>query len=403
MSTMIANRLNTIQPSITITLSAKARDMRAAGKDVIDLGIGEPDFDTPDHIKEGAIKAIMEGKTKYTAVAGTNELKEAIIQKFKNDNNVNYDKSNIIVSSGAKHSLFNLFMATLNESDEVIIPTPYWVSYPDMVKMAGGEPVIVKTDASLKLKPSDLEGKITARTKWITMNSPSNPSGVIYTREDLEKLFKFLKSYPNVGIIDDAIYEHITYDETNPYISVAEVAESYDNSLSKVFTINGISKAYAMTGWRIGYGAGTTEIVKAMSTIQSQSTSNPCSISQAAAFVALTSSHEFLKERNIEFKKRRDYFLTELSNINDIVCNTPGGAFYLFPNCSRLYNKTTSEGNVINSDLDFCKYLLEEKNVLTVPGSAFGCPGFFRISYALSLDSITIACQRIREFCEQCS
>ncbi len=398
MSDMIASRLSKIKPSITIAISSKAREMKNSGIDVISLGIGEPDFDTPSHIKEYAIEAINKGKTKYTAVGGTDQLKEAIINKFNNYGDLSYQKNQVIVGGGAKQVLYNLFMATLNEGDEVIVPTPYWVSYPDMIKLAGAKPVIVKCDQSLKLKPSDLHEKITDKTKWIIINSPNNPSGVVYTKEDIIAITNFLKDYPHVGIIDDAIYEHITYHDNNPYVPIVEVASSMQD---RIFTINGVSKAYAMTGWRIGYGVGNKDIVAAMTKVQSQSTSNPCSISQEAATHALVSSLNFLEERNTAFKERRDLLVEKLNNIPGISCEVPNGAFYVFPTCLGILGKTTDSGDIIQNDVDFCDYILTDAQVSMVPGSGFGADGYFRISYATDYNSLEEACNRIANSCKK--
>ncbi len=392
---IISKSLSKIKPSPTIAVTTKAKELKAAGKDVIGLGAGEPDFDTPDHIKKAAIEAINAGQTKYTAVDGTPELKQAIVDKFKRENNLSYQTSQVTVGTGGKQVLYNALMATLDEGDEVIIPSPYWVSYPDMVALAGGTPVIVagKAEHDFKLQPEDLRAAITEKTKWIIFNSPSNPTGGAYSFDELKKITDVLLDFPKVHIMTDDMYEHIVYDGFK-FVTPAEVEPGL---YSRTLTVNGVSKAYAMTGWRIGYAAGPENIIKAMAKIQSQSTSNPCSISQAAATVALSGDQSFLEERNLAFKRRRDMVVSKLNEIDGISCNTPEGAFYVFPDIRELVGKKTPSGDVINNDGDFSAYLLEEALVAVVQGSAFGAEGFFRISYATSDEKLEEAMKRIKK------
>lgn len=394
---ILAQRLAAIKPSATIAVTTKARELRAQGKDVIGLGAGEPDFDTPDNIKEAAIQAIKDGFTKYTAVDGTPELKAAVCEKFKRENNLNYDTSQITVGCGAKQIIFNAMVATLNPGDEVIIPAPYWVSYPDIVTLAGGTPVIVPCNAEnqFKLQAEDLSAAITNKTKWIFLNSPSNPTGAAYTETEMRTLTDVLVANKQVHILADDIYEHIIYDGFEFVTPVQVEPKLQDRTL----TLNGVSKAYAMTGWRIGYAAGSTELIKAIAKIQSQSTSNPCSISQAASVEALNGSQGFLAERALVFQKRRDRVLELLNAIDGITCNTPEGAFYVFPSCEALIGKKTPEGATIEDSTGFATYLLENSLVAVVPGVAFGAEGFFRISYATSDEALETACSRIAEAC----
>ena len=390
---IISNSLKRIKPSPTIAVTQKARELRAAGKDVIGLGAGEPDFDTPDNVKRAAIKAIKDGDTKYTAVDGTPALKKAIINKFKRENNLAYDADQITVGTGGKQVLYNAFMATLNKGDEVIIPAPFWVSYPDMVLLAGGKPKIVKCSEAdgFKLTPKSLKKAITKNTKWLILNSPSNPTGVGYTKKEINDLAKVLIKHKNVHILSDDIYEHISYDNFKFY-TIAQVSKLKDRTL----TMNGVSKSYAMTGWRIGYAAGPKDIIKAIGKIQSQSTSNPSSISQAAAVEALNGNQSFIKKRSKAFKERRNFVVKSLNAINGISCLTPNGAFYVFPSCKGLLNKKTG----LKTDTDFVQKLLEKSNVAVVQGSAFGLEGYFRISYATSMQNLKKAMERIRSFCE---
>jgi aspartate aminotransferase len=390
---IISNSLKRIKPSPTIAVTQKARELRAAGKDVIGLGAGEPDFDTPDNVKRAAIKAIKDGDTKYTAVDGTPALKKAIINKFKGENNLTYAADQITVGTGGKQVLYNAFMATLNKGDEVIIPAPFWVSYPDMVLLAGGKPKIVKCSEAdgFKLTPTSLKKAITKNTKWLILNSPSNPTGAGYTKKEINDLAKVLIKHKNVHILSDDIYEHISYDNFKFY-TIAQVSKLKDRTL----TMNGVSKSYAMTGWRIGYAAGPKDIIKAIGKIQSQSTSNPSSISQAAAVEALNGNQSFIKKRSKAFKERRNFVVKSLNAINGISCLTPNGAFYVFPSCKGLLNKRTG----LKTDTDFVQKLLEKSNVAVVQGSAFGLDGYFRISYATSMQNLKKAMERIRSFCE---
>ncbi|GFT39949.1 uroporphyrinogen decarboxylase [Nephila pilipes] len=357
---------------------------------------GEPDFDTPDHIKKAAIQAISEGKTKYTAVDGTRELKEAIINKLRKDNNLEYTLNQICVGTGAKQVLFNLFMATINSGDEVIIPAPYWVSYVDMVSLFGGLPVVVECKQNFKLTAELLKSRITKKTKWLILNSPNNPAGAVYTCDELKDIAQILLEYPHMNVVTDDIYEHIIYDEK--FFTIAQVEPKlYD----RVFVVNGVSKAYAMTGWRIGYIAGRSDVVKAISTLQSQSTSNPNSIAQAAAAAALNGDHSFLKERTRIFKSRRDFMVKELNSAPGLSASVPQGAFYLFVSCEGLLSKSTKSGKIINNDLDFTEYLLEDYLVAVVPGIAFGLENFVRISYATSQEQLEIGCDSITKACQE--
>ena len=394
---IISDSLKRIKPSPTIAVSQKARELKAAGKDVIGLGAGEPDFDTPDNIKEAAIKAIREGDTKYTAVDGTLKLKKAIVEKFKRENNLNFSTDQITVGAGGKHVIYNLMIATLDKGDEVIIPAPYWVSYPDIVLLAGANPIVIECseEQGFKLTAKDLESKINNNTKWLILNSPSNPTGACYTEQEIKNLSKVLKRNPHVNILSDDIYEHITY-QGFKFFTIAQVPEIKN----KVFTMNGVSKAYAMTGWRIGYAAGDKEIIKAISKIQSQSTTNPSSISQAAAVEALNGNQDFIQIRAKAFQERRDFVVNSLNSIEGINCIKPDGAFYVFPSCKGLIGKKDKNGNKITNDSDFVQSLLENNGVAVVQGSAFGLEGFFRISYATSMDKLKDAMKRIKSFCE---
>ena len=393
----ISKRLASIKPSPTIAVTTKARELKAAGKDVIGLGAGEPDFDTPENIKKAAVTAIEKGDTKYTAVDGTPALKEAICAKFKRDNGLTYKPSQITVGSGAKHVIYNALMATLNEGDEVIIPAPYWVSYPDIVALAGGQPAFISCSAenNFKLQPDQLRKIITKNTKWIILNSPGNPTGAAYSKNEMKALTDVLLEFPHVYIMADDIYEHIVYDDFK-FVTPAQVEPKlFDRTL----TINGVSKAYSMTGWRIGFAGGSEELIKAISKIQSQSTSNPCSISQAASVEALNGTQSFLKDNAELFKNRRNMVVKLLNEIQGISCNTPEGAFYVFPSCKELIGKKTPAGKILNNDNEFSAYLLEEALVAVVPGIAFGAEGFFRISYATSDKALKEACRRIAEAC----
>ncbi len=390
---IVSNSLKRIKPSPTIAVTSKAREMRAAGKDVIGLGAGEPDFDTPDNIKEAAIEAIRKGDTKYTAVDGTPALKKAIQAKFSRENDLSYELDQISVGTGGKQVLYNAFMATINKGDEVIIPAPYWVSYPDIVLLAGGKPKIIKCDEknNFKLTPDKLTKAVSKKTKWIIINSPSNPTGSGYTKDEIIALSKILIKYKNLYILSDDIYEHITYDGFK-FFTIAQI----EKLKSRTLTMNGVSKSYSMTGWRIGYAAGPKEIIKAMAKIQSQSTSNPTSISQAAAVEALNGTQDFISERSNSFKERRNFVVDSLNNIKGISCLSPEGAFYVFPNCKKLLNKKTK----LKTDKDFVEKLLEKAEVAVVQGSAFGLDGYFRISYATSMENLKKAMKRIKSFCD---
>ena len=394
---IVSNSLKRIKPSPTLAVTQKAREMKDAGKDVIGLGAGEPDFDTPDNIKEAAIDAIRRGETKYTAVDGTPKLKKAIQGKFSRENNLSYELSQISVGTGGKQIIYNAFMATLNPGDEVIIPAPYWVSYPDMVLLAGGKPKIVQCSEKneFKIKPKELKKAISKKTKWLIINSPSNPTGSCYTEKELEELSEILIKNKRIYILSDDIYEHITYDDFK-FFTIAQIDALKDRTL----TMNGVSKSYSMTGWRIGYGAGPKEIIKAMAKIQSQSTTNPSSISQAAAVEALNGTQEFIKTRTESFKERRDFVVKSLNKIKGLTCFKPNGAFYVFPNCKSCLNKKDIKNNKIKTDKDFVESLLENAGVAVVQGSAFGLPGFFRISYATSMENLQKALAKIQEFCE---
>jgi len=393
---IVSNSLKRIKPSPTIAVSQKARELKAAGKDVIGLGAGEPDFDTPENIKKAAIDAINRGETKYTAVDGTPALKKAIVNKFKRENNLDYLSEQISVGAGGKQIIFNAILATVNPGDEVIIPAPYWVSYPDIVLLAGGTPKIVKCLESnnFKITPNELKKNITKKTKWVIINSPSNPTGSGYTKKEIEALGEVLKKNKKVFILSDDIYEHLTYDNFE-FFTIAQIKELKDRTL----TMNGVSKSYAMTGWRIGYGAGPKDIIKAMAKLQSQSTTNPSSISQAAAVEALNGTQDFIKTRAESFKGRRDFVVKYLNSINGLSCLKPNGAFYVFPNCKKLLGKKTK----LKTDKDFVEKLLEEALVAVVQGSAFGLDGYFRISYATSMDNLKKALERIKYFCESLS
>ena len=394
---IISDSLKRIKPSPTLAVTQKARELKAAGKDVIALGAGEPDFDTPDNVKDAAIKAIKDGDTKYTAVDGTPALKKAISEKFKRENNINYNTDEITVGAGGKHVIYNLMMATLNKGDEVLIPAPYWVSYPDIVLLAGATPVAVECseEQDFKITAKDLESKITNNTKWLIINSPSNPTGSTYSEQEIKNLSQVLKRNPHVNILSDDIYEHITYGGFK-FFTIAQIPELKN----RVVTMNGVSKSYAMTGWRIGYAAGPKEIIKAISKIQSQSTTNPSSISQAAAVEALNGNQDFISIRAKAFEERRDFVVNTLNSINGIKCLKPDGAFYVFPSCKNLIGKKDINGKKIENDTDFVQSLLENNGVAVVQGSAFGLEGYFRISYATSMENLKKALKKISDFCE---
>lgn len=393
----IADSLSRVQPSATIAVSTKARELKAAGRDVIGLGAGEPDFDTPDNIKQAAIEAINRGETKYTAVDGIPELKEAICAKFKRENGLDYEPSQAFVAPGGKPILYNAMVATLNPGDEVVIPAPFWVSYPDIVLLAGGTPVIVDTtfENSFKLTAEALETAITPKTKWFVFNSPSNPTGAAYSHDELKKLTDVLMRHEHVWVLTDDMYEHLTYDG----FKFATPAEVEPGLYNRTLTMNGVSKAYAMTGWRIGYCAGPVELINAMRKVQSQSTSNPTSISQWAAVEALNGTQDFIPERAEVFKGRRDLVVSMLNQARGIQCPSPEGAFYVYPSCEGCIGKTTPSGKVLETDEDFVTALLEEEGVAVVQGAAFGLSPFFRISYATSTEALEDACTRIQRFC----
>ena len=389
--------LDRIKPSPTLAISGRVMDLQRAGIDVIGLGAGEPDFDTPDFIKEAGIQAIRDGKTRYTQVDGTPELKEAVAVKFARDNGLTYARDQISVNVGGKHSLFNALMATLDPGDEVIVPAPYWVSYPDVVLLTGATPVFVEAgpEQAYKLTPAQLDAAITPRTKWLILNSPSNPTGAGYTAAELRALGEVLARHPQVWVFADDMYEKITYDGFE-FATIAQVCpELYDRTL----TVNGCSKAYSMTGWRIGFAGGPSWLIKAMAKLQSQSTSNPCSIAQAAATVALTGDQSFLTERARVFQDRRDLVVAALSAIPGMTCPTPEGAFYVYPSFPGLIGKTTPGGKVIGNDEDFVAYLLDDAKVAAVQGAAFGLSPAMRISYATSTELLTEACARITRAC----
>ena len=395
--TIISKALGRIQPSATLAMSAKVSELKAQGIDVIGLSAGEPDFDTPDFVKEAAIQAIRDGDTNYTVVDGTPALKAAIIGKFQRDNGLTYAANQITVNNGGKHTLFNALVATLDEGDEVIIPAPYWVSYPDIVNFAGGTPVIVEAgaDQGYKITPAQLEAVITPKTKWLILNSPSNPTGAAYSAEELKALADVILPHQNLMVMTDDMYEHIWYADF-PFATIAQVCpELYDRTL----TVNGVSKAYAMTGWRIGYAGGPAWLIKAMGKLQSQSTSNPSSISQAAAVAALNGPQDFLIERNAAFERRRDLVVSMLNDTPGLECPTPEGAFYVYPDASGVIGKTTPKGQVIKTDEDLIAYFLDEAQVAAVHGAAFGLSPAFRISYATSEELLTEACTRIQRAC----
>ena len=394
---MLSNNLVRVKPSPTIAMSSLAIQMKSEGRDVISLSAGEPDFDTPDHIKNAAIEAIKSGQTKYTDPDGMKTLKDAVCEKFEVENDLNYNPSQISIGTGGKQILYNALMATLNPSDEVIIPAPYWVSYPDMVLLAGGRPVFIEASArnNYKISPAQLEKAITDKTKWFIFNSPSNPTGAGYSKNELKKLTEVLMKFPDVLIMTDDMYEHLVYDD----FVFSTPAQVEPRLFDRTLTCNGVSKAYAMTGWRIGFAGGPENLIKAMRKVQSQSTSNPCTISQWAALTALTGSKDFITENNIKFVRRRNLVVKKLNQIEGITCPVPQGAFYVYPDISGLVGKKTQNGKVISSDEDFCTFLLEEVGVAVVFGSAFGLSPNFRISYATSDGLLTDACERINKFC----
>ena len=398
---MISDRVNNIKPSLTIATNIKAQELKRAGRDIIVLAAGEPDFDTPEHIKSAAIKAINNGFTKYVPGKGTPDLQLAIQKKFKDDNNLDYDISNITVGVGGKHIIYNAFSATINSGDEVIIPAPYWVSYPDIVILNDGKPIVVECgeDSSFKLKPEDLEKSITNKTKWLMLNSPSNPTGSMYTKEELIELGEVLKKHEHIYILSDDIYEKIVYDQ-NVFHTIAEVCPELKE---RTLTMNGLSKSYCMTGWRVGYAAGPLNVINAMNKVQSQNVSSTASISMAASVEALNGDQSFIQSNNESFLRRRDLVVKNLNETPGLSCRTPEGAFYVFASCQGVLGKTTESGKILKSDGDFMDYLLEEVGVAGVQGSAFGLEGYFRISYATSDAILEDACQRIKNACSKLS
>ncbi len=395
---ILAERLGRIKPSPTIAVSQKARELKAAGRDVIGLGAGEPDFDTPENVKEAAVAAMRRGDTKYTNVDGTPELKAAVAEKFKRDNGLDYKPEEITVGTGGKQVLYNAFMATLDPGDEVIIPAPFWVSYPDMALLAEGEPVAVACPQNnhFKLQAEDLEAAITPKTKWLVLNSPSNPTGSAYTQDDMKAITDVLLRHEHVWVLTDDMYEHLVYDDYE-FVTPAQVEPGLK---SRTLTVNGVSKAYCMTGWRIGFAGGPAALIKAMAKVQSQSTSNPSSISQAAAVEALNGPQDFIAEHNEVFKQRRDLVVDALNTCPGLACHRPEGAFYVYPSCAGTIGKKTPDGTTINSDTDFVTYLLESEGVAVVQGEAFGLSPYFRISYATSTEALEEACARIKRACE---
>jgi len=397
----IADSLDRIKPSQTIAISAKARALKASGRDVIALSAGEPDFDTPENIKDAAIAAIRRGETKYTDVDGIPELKRAVVEKFRRENGLAYSPSQVTVGSGGKQVLYNALLATVNPGDEVIIPAPYWVSYPDIVHLAGGKPVALATrrEHGFKAQPEDLERAITARTKWVILNSPSNPSGAAYSRDDLKKLTNVLMRHKHVWVLTDDMYEHLVYDGFT-FVTPVEVEPGLHE---RTLTMNGVSKAYCMTGWRIGYGAGPEPLIKAMAKLQSQSTSNPCSIAQWAAVEALNGPQDFIAANNAVFRQRRDLVVSMLNQARGLSCPTPEGAFYVYPSCEDAIGSRTPAGKTISTDEDFATELLEAEGVAVVHGAAFGMSPHFRISYATATPVLETACARIQRFCANLS
>lgn len=397
MNDILSQRLKKIKPSLTVSINVKANALRAEGRDVLVLAAGEPDFDTPQNICQAAIKAMNEGQTRYVPGRGTPALQQAIVAKFKRDNNLSYNLDEIMVGVGGKHIIYNAMMATLNPGDEVIIPAPFWVSYPDIVMLAEGKPIIVKCDASrdFKITPEQLENNITNKTKWLMLNSPSNPTGAVYSFNELKALSEVLLKYPNVLVLTDDIYEKIIYDD-GVFSTIASVEPKMKE---RTLTLNGVSKAYCMTGWRLGYCGGPKEIIAGMNKIQSQSTTSTSSISMAAAVEALTGDQEFINLHNIQFKKRRDMVVENLNQIDGINCSIPPGAFYVYPSCEGIIGKKTSAGNTINTDEDFMNFLLESEGMAGVHGEAFGLSPYFRLSYATDEKTLADACNRIERAC----
>ena len=397
MNDILSQRLKKIKPSLTVSINVKANALRAEGRDVLVLAAGEPDFDTPQNICQAAIKAMNEGQTRYVPGKGTPALQQAIVEKFKRDNNLSYNLDEIMVGVGGKHIIYNAMMATLNPGDEVIIPAPFWVSYPDIVMLAEGKPIIVKCDAlqDFKITPEQLENNITNKTKWLMLNSPSNPTGAVYSFNELKALSEVLLKYPNVLVLTDDIYEKIIYDD-GVFSTIASVEPKMKE---RTLTLNGVSKAYCMTGWRLGYCGGPREIIAGMNKIQSQSTTSTSSISMAASVEALSGDQEFINLHNIQFKKRRDMVVENLNQIDGINCSIPPGAFYVYPSCEGIIGKKTSAGNTINTDEDFMNFLLESEGIAGVHGEAFGLSPYFRLSYATDEKTLEDACNRIERAC----
>ena len=400
MSITLSKNLEKIAPSATVAMTQLARNLKNQGKDVISLSAGEPDFDTPENIKKAAIDAISRGETKYTAVDGIDELKEAIIEKFSRDNNLDFLKENISVAPGGKTIIYNAMVATLNPRDEVIIPKPFWVSYPDIVKLAGGTPITIETsrNRNFKITADDLEKNITKNTKWIIINSPSNPTGEVYSSEELQSLVCVLKKYPNIYILSDDIYEHLLYEKKEKFTTIGEIDDEIN---SRTLTMNGVSKAYSMTGWRIGYCGGPKKIIDSMRKLQGQSTSNPSSISQWAAVEALNGDQSFLKDWLDSFEMRRNKVVEMINSAKGLSCLKPKGAFYVYPSCEDVIGKKLISGEEIKNDEDFAMNLLKNKSVGVVHGSAFGLSPYFRISYATSIEKLEEACKRIIDFCDE--
>ncbi len=396
---ILAHRLSLIQPSPTLAMTARAAELKAQGRDVISLSAGEPDFDTPEHIKQAGIQAIAQGMTKYTAVEGLLPLRKAIQEKFLRDNQLTYGVDQIIVGNGAKQIIFNAFVATVEEGDEVIIPAPYWVSYPDMVQLCSGTSVVVPCgeESSFKLTPDALEAAITPKTKWLILNSPGNPTGRVYKADELKALADVLMRHPHVYVLSDDIYEHLVYDQV-AYATLATVAPALQD---RILTVNGVSKSHSMTGWRIGYGAGPKSLIKAISMIQSHSTSSACTISQAAAIVALTGPQDFLKPWVATFQERRDMALDIINATSGLSCLKPEGAFYLYISCKEIIGKTTPQGKKITTDNEFALYLLDSAGIGSVSGDAFGLSPYIRISYALETSILKDACHRIQKAVQQ--
>ena len=395
----IASRINRIKPSPSSMAGQRARELRAAGRDIVGLTAGEPDFDTPENVAEAVARAMANSQTKYTDIGGTPQLKEAIVAKFRRENGLEYAPGEVIVGNGGKQVIFNALMCTVEKGDEVIVPGPYWVSYPDIVLLAGGTPVFVpgSVQQGFKLQPQDLERAITPRTRWLILNAPNNPSGATYTREELQALAQVLLRHPHVWILTDDMYEHVLYDDRQ-FFTMAQVEPELK---ARTLTVNGVSKAYAMTGWRIGYGGGPVELIKAMTKLQSQSTSNPSSISQAAAQEALSGPQDFIAERTRVFQQRRDFIVTELNRMPGVSCHVPEGAFYAFPSCAGVIGKRTPSGKVLETDEDFVLYLLDEENLAVLQGAAYGVSPFFRLSYAASMETISEGCARLLRACEK--